>query len=161
MNTSRKDIKPYILAGISMALIACFFIPFYWVPDKEIYDVYNEFYQTEDYPIAYYCISFAEMIWSPFITLLYINCANIFIQAHGSNKTFSIISAVAGLIGIIECHTYNARLNHGHYHINAGGTAVPGYEEGNYSITFYLIISLLLAQLILPLIFGIIEKARK
>lgn len=157
MNTSRKDSKSYILAGISMALIACFFIPFYWVQDKEVYDAY---YEASNHPIAYYCFSFAEMIWSPVIILLYINCANIFIQAHGSNKTFSIISAVAGLIGIINCHTYNARLNHG-YHINAGGTAVPGYEEGNYSITFYLIITLLLAQLILPLIFGIIEKARK
>ena len=146
MNTSRKDSKSYILAGISMALIACFFIPFYWVQDKDVYDAY---YEASNHPIAYYCVSFAEMRWSPVIILLYINCANIFIQAHGSNKTFSIISAVAGLIGIIECHTFHSRLN------------FSSYEEGNYSITFYLIIILLLAQLILPLIFGIIEKARK
>lgn len=153
MNTSRKDIKPYILAGISIALIVCFFIPFYLAPNKEFFeynDVYNAINNTKDYPFAYHCISFFNTPWTIAVLLIYINCANIFIQAHGGNKTFSIISAVAGFIEIIQCHTYNSRMNFG-----------CNFDERHYSIAFYLIILLLLAQLILPLILLINEKSNK
>ena len=152
MNTSRKHIKPYILAGIRIALIVCFFIPFYLAPNKEFFeynDVYNAINNTKDYPFAY-CISFFNTPWTLASLLIYINCANIFIQAHGCNKTFSIISAVAGFIEIIQCHTYNSRMNFG-----------CNFDERHYSIAFYLIILLLLAQLILPLILLVIKKTNK
>ena len=133
MTTSRSNVFSYILAGISFALIICHDIPLYW--------------RNSDHLLS--SASFIEY-------LFIINSINVFVQAHGCNKTFSLISAIVGFLSMINGHlNFSNEREMPHYKF------LYGEGHGHYSITFYLIVLLLLAQLILPLILLIKEKSNK
>ena len=134
MTTSKNNAFSYVLAAISQTLIICYNLPKYW----------SFTYSEESF-------SYSELPHSLVFICYIINIINIFVQAHGCNKAFSIISAIVGFLGMIN----------GHIFFSAYRQEWIENDYGHYSITFYLIFSLLLAQLILPLILLIIDKVKK
>ena len=134
MTTSKNNAFSYVLAAISLTLIICYNLPEYW-----------SFTDSEDE------ISYRNFPNSLMFICYIINLINIFVQAHGCNKVFSIISAIVGFLGVIN----------GHIFFSAYRQEWVENDYGHYSITFYLIFFLLLVQLILPAILLIIENAKK
>ena len=134
MTTSKNNAFSYVLAAISLTLIICYDLPEYW-----------SFTDSEE------SFSYSEISCSLISICYIINLINIFVQAHGCNKAFSIISAIVGFLGVID----------GHIFFSVYRQEWIENDYSHYSITFYLIFSLLLAQLILPLILLIIDKAKK
>ena len=136
MTTSKNNAFSYVLAAISLTLIICYNLPGYWsFTDSE--ENINFSYYNFHYSLVFFCYI--------------INLINIFVQAHGCNKVFSIISAIVGFLGIVN----------GHMFFSIYRLEWVENDYGHYSITFYLIFFLLLVQLILPAILLIIENAKK
>ena len=129
MTTSKTNALSYIQAAISLLLI-----------------LYSFFYRTIIYNhfsiqhIAYYY----NLV--DFYSILMINIINIFIQAHGSCKTFSVISAILVLLGIMR-GLYSFEL----YNL----------MEDRLPIVIYPLLLLLMVQLILPVILLIVENSKK
>ena len=118
MTTSKTNALSYILAAISLLLIL--FYSFSAGGNARYFNIYSIFM---------------------------INVINIFIQAHGNSKIFSIISSILVLIEIMPYFLLIVFDN-------------PSYWKG-LPITFYLIFFLLMIQLILPAVLLIIEKVKK
>ena len=129
MTTSKTNALSYIQAAISLLLILYYF--FY------ITIIYNHFSIQH---IAYYY----NLV--DFYSILMMNIINIFIQAHGSCKIASVISAILVLLGIMRgLYSYES--------YNLMGERLP--------IAIYPLLLLLIVQLILPAIFLIVENSKK
>lgn len=120
MERNRIKIAAWLQAGISILFIICSYLPCVKVPTEEhryfafTYDFYNVFH--------------------PIIPFFYLHIANIFIQAHGSNRLFSALLSIAGLTTI------------------AIGSCTIVIEDMDYKFTlpYYIMILLHLTLLIAP-----------
>lgn len=127
MTTSKTNALSYIQAAISLLLILYSFL----------YNVIIPHYISINYYDYYHIVDF--------YSILMINIINIFIQAHGSCKIASIISATFVLLGIMM-HLF-------YIEDNSIGDQLP--------IAIYPLLLLLMVQLILPAILLIVENSKK
>lgn len=129
MTTSKTNALSYIQAAISLLLI-----------------LYSFFYRTiicNHFSVQYIAYYYSLV---DFGTILMMNIINIFIQAHGSCKIASVISAILVLLGIIRgLYSFES--------YNLMGDQLP--------IVIYPLLLLLMVQLILPAILLIVENSKK
>lgn len=86
MERNRIKIAAWLQAGISILFIICSYLPCVKVPAEE-----NRYF-------AFTCDFYN--VFNPIIPFFYLHIANIFIQAHGSNRLFSALLSIAGLTTI-------------------------------------------------------------
>lgn len=126
MNTSRKNNAAYTQAIISILLLLCTFLPYKSVNNGE-YSISLAvcFATLEGIDFKSKIIGFLYTIYFMF------HVVNIIVQMHGSNRIFSAILSFIGFIGLAILHLF-----------------LPDYFD--YSIAFYLIIFLMIAQVAIP-----------
>ena len=130
MTTSKTNALSYIQAAISLLLILYSF--FYTIGMQYFYSM--EYIAHHAYLVSYY-------------TILMINIINIFIQAHGSCKIASIISAIFVLLEMMP------QLLNIVFDDHSTCDRLP--------IIIYPMLLLLMVQLILPTILLIVENSKK
>lgn len=132
--SNKNTAAAYIQAGISLLFILFTFLPFisFEGSDKGISlslffsSVITETNVDIEIEISAYF----------FIIYFMLQAINLFIQAHGSNRLFSGFLSIIGGVSLIVAHLIlDEKLNGDFF---------------DYSVAFYLIIVLLIAQLVLP-----------
>ncbi len=133
MEISKEKVAAYVQAIISILIILCTFLPF--ISAKE-----------EDYSMSIsLCLSLLTLDGAEdkykiygylFIVYFMLHVVNIIIQAHKSCRLFSAFMSAGGIIAFIVLHTYL--------------DDEKAFEVFEYSVGFYFVIILLVANLILP-----------
>lgn len=135
METSNKNTAAaYIQAGISLLFILFTFLPFisFEGEDKDLSlsFLFSTIITGSGVDIE------LEICAYFFIVYFMLQAINLFIQAHGSNRLFSGFLSIIGGVSLIVAHlVLDDKINEDFF---------------EYSVAFYLIIVLLIAQLVLP-----------
>lgn len=133
MEIPKQKAIAYAQAAISFLLILCTFLPYLVAKDGDgsvpLSFIGSNFIQD-------YIDTKFKLLGYLFVAYMMAHAANIFVQAHRSNRGLSAILAIIGFIALIVIH------------VLLDDTTF--FEDGKYGIGFYLIIILLFALLILP-----------
>lgn len=132
--SNKNTAAAYIQAGISLLFILFTFLPFISFEGVDKWTSLSLFFSSviteTDVDI--------ELEISAYFFIIYfmLQAINLFIQAHGSNRLFSGFLSIIGGVSLIVAHLIlDEKLNGDFF---------------DYSVAFYLIIVLLIAQLVLP-----------
>lgn len=134
--SNKNTAAAYIQAGISLLFILFTFLPFISFEGEDKEFSLSLFFSSliagtnEDIDIELKVCAYF------FIVYFMLQAINLFIQAHGSNRLFSGFLSIIGGVSLIVAHLIlDEKLNGDFF---------------DYSVAFYLIIVLLIAQLVLP-----------
>lgn len=144
-----KKIAAYIQAGISILLILCTFLPFITIED----------FDNQSYSLSFWgsLLPFSEfetkyqLCGYIFIIYFMLHVLNVFVQAHRSQRAFSCLLSIIGFTLLIVIHIVVSKI---HLSDLFPEEFMYSYEdakiETSYDMSFYLIIVLLVALMLLP-----------
>lgn len=144
-----KKIAAYIQAGISILFILCTFLPFITIEDLNNQS-YSLSYWGSLLPFSEYETKY-QLCGYIFIIYFMLHVLNVFVQAHRCQRAFSCLLSIIGLTLLIVIHIVVSKI---HLSDLSSEEFMYIYEdakiETSYDMSFYLIIVLLVALMLLP-----------
>lgn len=144
-----KKIAAYIQAGISILFILCTFLPFITIEDLNNQS-YSLSYWGSLLPFSEYETKY-QLCGYIFIIYFMLHVLNVFVQAHRCQRGFSCLLSIIGFTLLIVIHIVVSKI---HLSDLSSEEFMYIYEdakiETSYDMSFYLIIVLLVALMLLP-----------